>query len=251
MLSSSKPKNIFKKYIFIYLLIVISSDTNILIFNSEHYAYGHSAFTKDGALIIEYSCDNKRLFYGLEKNGKFYFKENNILVPTKSIIIDGDNNVRAQSRNIFVQLNSNTNDNKEFLFSIGTSSQHSPSITELHDLENNDDKPVIRNTSDLIGSDIKSQSFSLFSINGTKTYLLAHLSEQSCYLKLLSFSNFDLNNIIINSIEIGSIIGTNSRDINCFQLNDNIILFYLYNNFFYINIYNLSLNVITSGIEIE
>ena len=150
-----------------------------------------------------------------------------------------------------MQLNSNNNDNKEFLFSIGTSSQHSPSITELHDLENNDDKPVIRNTSDLIGSDIKSQSFSLFSINGTKTYLLAHLSEQSCYLKLLSFSNFDLNNIIINSIEIGSIIGTNSRDINCFQLNDNIILFYLYNNFFYINIYNLSLNVITSGIEIE
>ena len=99
---------------------------------------------------------------------------------------------------------------------------------------------------------IKSQSFSLFSIYGTKTYLLSYLSDQSCYLKLLSFSNYDLNNIIINSIEIGDIITTNSRDINCFQLNDYIILFYLYDQrYFKINIYNLDLNIINNDITID
>ena len=99
---------------------------------------------------------------------------------------------------------------------------------------------------------IKSQSFSLFSIYGTKTYLLSYLSDQSCYLKLLSFSNYDLSNIIINSIEIGNIITTNSRDINCFQLNDYIILFYLYDQrYFKINIYNLDLNIINNDITID
>ena len=101
MLIFSYSKNIL---IFIHLLTVFSSNTNILIFNSDPYAYGHSALTKDGDIIIEYSYENKRLFYGLNKNGRGYFQENNLSVPTKYITINGDNTNRVQSRNIFVQL---------------------------------------------------------------------------------------------------------------------------------------------------
>ena len=53
-------------------------------------------------MIIEYFYQNKRLFYGLKKNGKYYFKENGIYIPTKSLIIDNNPYLRYESRNLFI-----------------------------------------------------------------------------------------------------------------------------------------------------
>ena len=103
MFVSSKLKNIYKEVLLLNIFILISSNRNILIFDSNPYIYGHSAFTKNGDLIIEYSYEDKRLFYGIKKNGKNYFKENGTSVQTKSLIIennDSDNTNRYQSRNI-------------------------------------------------------------------------------------------------------------------------------------------------------
>ena len=41
-----------------------------------------------------------RLLYGINKNGRSYFQENNIRVPTKYITINRDNTERVQSKNI-------------------------------------------------------------------------------------------------------------------------------------------------------
>jgi len=141
-----------------------NSDFKILVFNSHQYRAGHFAFDKDGNMFIEYSKDNYRLFYGLKKDGKYYFGEE---TPTKEIevIYSGGNANRYESRNIFV---TNNNDNtKQYLFSIGTHT----SLAELHDLEGGQYK--VKPTSELLGNTIYSFVFSLLELDnsGQKEYL--------------------------------------------------------------------------------
>ena len=45
---------------------------NIIIFDNGYRA-GQFTIRKDGVLLIEYSFINKRLFYGLKKNGRGFF----------------------------------------------------------------------------------------------------------------------------------------------------------------------------------
>ena len=87
-------------------------------------------------------------------------------------------------------------------------------------------------------------------MNNKKEYLLSFLTDSSCFLNILSFSEFELKNNIINSYERISIT-TSSNVVNCFQMNDNIILFYLKSNFYYLDIYNYDLNLTSSEIQIE
>ena len=44
---------------------------NIIIFDNG-YRSGQFTIRKDGVLLIEYSSDNERLFYGLKTNGKIF-----------------------------------------------------------------------------------------------------------------------------------------------------------------------------------
>ena len=59
--------------------------SNILYINNSLYRAGQFARNNEGDLFIEYSTVNKRLFYGLMKNGKYYYdnelhyKESNIM----------------------------------------------------------------------------------------------------------------------------------------------------------------------------
>lgn len=75
---------IFQNLIFFQICFLVCPNQNILVFDSTHYRAGHSAFTSNGDMIIEFSYQNQRLYYGLKKNGKHYFKENDIYVPTKN-----------------------------------------------------------------------------------------------------------------------------------------------------------------------
>ena len=130
-----KLKNFFSYFILFHinLIKICNLDSNILnsflVFDSKNYRSGHFAFNSNGDMIIEYSNDNSRLFYGLKKNGKFFFKdEQQNEIPYKEIVL-GNSNYRYESRNIFISLNNNSN-NKEYLFSSGTQE----SMTELFDL---------------------------------------------------------------------------------------------------------------------
>ena len=66
---------------------------NIVILNERKYRYGSFAINSEGDMFIEYSMDNSRLFYGLKKNGKYYFKdEENKETPIKHyLVINNDN----------------------------------------------------------------------------------------------------------------------------------------------------------------
>ena len=143
---------------------------------------------------------------------------------------------RYESKNIFVSLLSDNN-NEEYLISIGAYTSES-TIVELHDLKNNNYKT--NETKYFLGTYLYATgiySLNLFALNNKKEYLLSFLTDSSCFLNILSFSEFELKNNIINSYERNSIT-TSSKVVNCFQMNDNIILFYLKSNFYYLDIYN-------------
>ena len=146
-----------KIILFLFLIsFVFSDEIKILKFNSQHYRAGHFAFNSKGDMVIEYSYKNHRLFYGLKKNGKNYFTdEEGNEISTKEIQIgsDEDSGKRYESQNIFVSLN-NTND-KQYLFSIGTYI----SVAELHDLDTGN--YVYLPTEQLLGNKIYSYIFTL------------------------------------------------------------------------------------------
>ena len=110
----------------------------IIKLNHLNYRAGQFASKKNMDLIVEYSGDppkGKRLFYGWKANGRGYFNENYIKEKDLS-----DAYGRYESRNIFVSKKTDTNKEKEYLFS--TSSYQS--WTELHNLETEEYK--LRNT---------------------------------------------------------------------------------------------------------
>ena len=96
----------------------------------------------------------------------------------------------------------NTNDNKEYLFSLGTyTSSTSETITELYDIENNN--LLTKDTMAFLGNRLYSYTFSLYEIENTNQYLLAYTSGSSAFINILSFSSFSLDNVIINSVQEG------------------------------------------------
>ena len=90
---------------------------SILIFNfpNKFYRSGHFALNKNGDMIIEYSYDKYRLFYGLKKNGKYFFP--NITKEIEIINTDGNSTKiqRYESINSFISLINDTNKEKEYL----------------------------------------------------------------------------------------------------------------------------------------
>ena len=90
---------------------------NIKIFemDGKYYRSGHFAINTKGDLIIEYSYEQFRLFYGLKKNWELFFPN-----ETKEIEIISDGNIdpeiirRYESINSFVSLKNDTNKEKEY-----------------------------------------------------------------------------------------------------------------------------------------
>ena len=138
--------------------LTISIDTNcytaVLFFNNKNYIFGHFAINNKGDMIVEYSDDNSRLFYGLKANGRpFFDTENNI----KELAIQNGNDAtqRYESNNIFIYLEDDIKKEKGYLFSASSYI----STTELHDLENGDYK--VKLTHNFMGIRIYGYIFSL------------------------------------------------------------------------------------------
>ena len=242
-----KKKSNIKSFSFIiFVMIFINKLSNsnceilrdLIVFNSDHYRAGSISFNSNGDMIIEYSYRNSRLFYGLKKNGKGYFKNNNNETTIKTITIGNDvnSNLRYESRSAFISLN-NDNNNGLYFFNIGVSS-----ITELINLDTEEIKKS--ETFNFLEEDIYSYAFSLLSLESQKIYFLIFLSEsnKNCIIKKLSFSDFELNS---GDVSTSKILPTHidNRIVNGFIFNDKIIIFYLNNHSKYvININNLDIS---------
>ena len=92
---------------------------------------------KDGNLIIEYSELGIRTFYGLKKNGRGMFEnEETIKIINITKIKEGDDEIkgRYESRNILVSIKDDLVRNKQYILSISSAAK---TLVELHDIDEN------------------------------------------------------------------------------------------------------------------
>ena len=181
-------------------LTVVKCFNNILYFDFENRAYraGSFATNEKGDMIIEYSYEQYRLFYGLKKNGKNYFPEGTKEVEITSDTLDSNTIKRLESTNSFVSLKNDTNKEKDYLMSISTGQ----TILELHDFE----KGVynIKESASVFNSDNGINSY-IFQILEAKIddinyyfciYILEDCSKYNITIKRFGLSNFGFDSII-------------------------------------------------------
>ena len=153
---------------------------DVITFNHDNWRAGHACNSKNGDLIVEFSLNpgesSKRLFYGLNKKGRYYFPNEPVYKEIGSMVCqDCDNNNyrgRFESRNILVSLDGDST-NKEYLFSVSTYY----SLAELIKFDSDDFTYYAWNMTKFFGltRPIFSYEYSLFEIGNSKTYVLAFI----------------------------------------------------------------------------
>ena len=132
---------------------------NILIINNSRFRSGQFAKNKEGDIFIEYSNGNKRLYYGLLKNGSYYY--NNELHCKEKIIEGISYNdylyvKRYESKNLFISTKNDISKTKEYLLSLGSYK----TLIEIYDIDN--DIMTTHITENVLNDGIFSFHFPLF-----------------------------------------------------------------------------------------
>ena len=208
--------------------------TNVTCFNDllkfDKYRAGHFVTYKNGDMIAEFSDDGDgdeygflRIFYGLKQNGRYYFPNE---TPTREFNVTKIDQARGryESINLLVVLEDDAQRNKEYLFS--TSSYGS--LTELHDMENQDytcDKTI-----SFMGKSIFSFQYSMVEVEKDNTifYFIGFTHSSSTEekgdrldIKKFGFTSFDLNTYnSYNSKQITIEDNIDNRIIDLFVLDD-------------------------------
>ena len=150
---------------------------NVITFNHDKWRAGHACIDRNENLIVEFSLDKnntKRLFYGLNKNGRYYFQNEPLYKEIDLTCQDCPNDDlkgRFESRNILVSVDDNTN--KQYLFSVSTFH----SLVELINFESDNFNYYAWYMEKFFNltRPIFSYEYSLFEIGNTKTYILAFI----------------------------------------------------------------------------
>ena len=115
---------------------------NIIELAGNRYIYSHISFNSDGDMIIDSSTSNnsgERKFYGLKKNGRFYFNITNYELGYFSMTVQNEK-PRYEGESFFIKLTSNNTQihGRELLLgvskNIGTDSGF---YTEIYNLNDN------------------------------------------------------------------------------------------------------------------
>lgn len=123
-------KNYFHLNFYIYALFTIhlikysnsQSLNNIIVLSGDNFIYNHISINSDGDMIIDstsFPISNERKFFGLKKNGEFYFTSiNNTKTAYYTMTVENDKG-RIEGESSFIKLNSdNTNLQKELILGI-------------------------------------------------------------------------------------------------------------------------------------
>ena len=248
-----KYKFIFYIYFMTFVPLFYSEQSldKIIVFNPDsHYRAGNFAINKNNDMIIEYSYQNQRLFYGLKQNGRYFFNdENGNPISTKEITLQNNEDTsitqRYESKNIFVSLKNDVQKDKEYLFS--TSSY--TTVSELYDLENLENiHNKVKTTFRFLGTEIFAFQFSLLELPSyiEKQYILIYSTSivkepgGKITLKKIKFTEFNFTNCEISDIEIDNYF---NRLVSAFTLNNSlIILFHIDNAQFKIKVFDFDLD---------
>jgi len=220
----------------------------IIIIGEEQFRYINFLTLSNGDMIIETSpfpTNNKRIFFGLKKNGRYYFNKTNgkEKIYFKSLIIDEETEYKYESANSII-----INQGKEYFVSI----ERLSSYTELFDFDN--DKIISKKSKELIGYESKNLRPNLINIDKKKnTFIFSCISDigNITYGIIMKFNlDFSSNNLAFSD-NIQSTIEYGFGEISsCFitEANKLIICFYGYNKnwevSFIILVYNVFFNTL-------
>ena len=208
----------------------------VIYFNMEnkYYRAGHFALNSKGDMIIEYSYNKSRLFYGLKKDGKHYYPEITKEIEIKSNKINSTYFGRYESVNSFISLMDDINKENEYLLSISSYI----TILELHDLESNayditESVPFFNSN-----EGIYSYIFQILEkkIENKNVYFIIYITStiRSIHLKKIGFENTSfesVNNINQTNIEFfDNFRITSSIIIDYYNI---ISIFIMYRNYYY------------------
>ena len=210
---------------------------NFIIFDEYRYRFSNMAINKKEDLIFETSSEELngvRLFFGLKKNGRYYFKNNNNeKIPTKKIIVLDDKNegaMRYESNLFFIKIkNGKFEENKEFLVSISLFY----GFIELFDLEEENNPISTIPAVDFNNYVIYAKVCSIIELNN-KEYLYIFNGKPKdgwddfIVIKKYIFYDINLNSDNTQNIPTKVIRAAFSRNANAFKTDSNqIILFYV------------------------
>ena len=201
------------KYNLIFLLILLEQIIelpssvksqkldNIIYLGGSGFAYSNFATFSNGSLVIESSEDKgstTRIFYGITKEGKPLFKDNNYFL---SLTVDDDYK-RKDSENFIITMNDDSK--KEYLISMGNNLN-----VEIYDL--GEERVVYKFQSDTYSDkklmDSVVQTAIIYSV-GSNFYTYHAYLTSDCYLivkklKFTSPSSYDTT----NSADLSNIYG--------------------------------------------
>lgn len=175
-------------YLTLFKIPIIYSIFHYREFTSKPYRAGHLAFNSQGDMIIEYSYERDRLFFGLKQNGRYFFENNGTEKATKELEIQelNDNYQRYEAQNLFISIKDINN--IQYLLSI--SAYYVIELFDINNINKNDYK--INKNTEYFFSDFDSLVFSVLSKNNSNEYFVIYLSnyDHNCYIKKIEFSNF-------------------------------------------------------------
>ena len=239
--------------------MTINIDTNcfneILFFNTKNYRAGHFAINKKGDMVVEYSDEHSRLFYGLKNNGRYFFETENNLKEINDLQNYNQTEAypRYESNNIFVYLENDINKEKGYLFSASSYI----TATELHDLEN--DNYTVMTTKYFMGYEIYGFVFPFLEARYNNSNIYFCIFNDNYYygmrftIRRFGFKSFDLDSNDLGKIKTETYSHT-VRIISAFIMEEDDILavFYMNSSYWYnLNLYDFDLNLLEEKISLN
>ena len=220
---------------------------NVITFNHKQYQSNNFAINKKGEVIFElaeyYDYDDmftSRLFYGLTKDGKYFFSNQSSYTYELNIDIDDElfdyycyYNFYSvhNSLNLFVSIKNAPNKDNQYLFSINSYY----SMIQLYKLNNESISYVIWNFYNFFNLDeddyIFQYEYSLFELSRDSSYIITFIPKIKVYeelrnvsfIKKFKFKSFDKNAYEeINSVNYEQFI--NHTILSTFLMDDSGIL---------------------------
>ena len=202
----------------------------------NNFRYINFATNINGDMIVlttAYPSPNNRSFFGIKKNGRYFFENELSYFYSKDF-----SEIRCEGESLFIQISNANNDNnkKEYFFTFGKSN-----IAELYNFE--DYNNTIIPSGNIFEEFIHSFRNSFIKLscpqdNDKYYYLITGITNTNFYIKKCFFI-IDGNNdlivscnstiIILNTfVEMNSCVTTDNHIIICFIYDENKLMFYIY-----------------------
>ena len=239
--------NFFKLLFFIQNINFSNSEIdNIIRIGDETYIYFQFSTNTNGDMVIDLSSDSSnsavyavRRFYGLKKNGRYYFNKDNVDTPYFTLTSTITSYKKINSVSYFIQL-STDNFGKECIFSLSKGS----STVDIYDLDNEE----ITTSLSLVFSrkNIKSIVNTLFKSKYQPDqnyyyYILAYSTNQNPDIFLVRKEYFESTTIQqIHDSNYNGPTCTNNNIVSCFETSEYNIVCLFQNSNYQLEIYGYS-----------